>query len=71
MTDVRPTFTEADFRKATLSEPNESCVQIARRGGGQVEIRDSKTIFGAPSDHRLAFSTEQFDRLLAGTRTAE
>jgi hypothetical protein len=63
MTNTRPTFTEADFRKATPSEPNQSCVHVARRGG-RVEVRDSKTTFGAPNDHRLAFTTDQFATFL-------
>jgi hypothetical protein len=70
MTNTRPTFTEADFRKAILSEPNQSCVHVARLAGW-VEVRDFKTIFGASSDHRLAFSAEQFFSFLASTRTTK
>jgi hypothetical protein len=33
--------------------------------GGWVEACDSKTIFGAPNDHCLAFSADQFATFLA------
>jgi hypothetical protein len=67
MINTRPTFTEADFRKATQSEPNESCVHVARRDRW-VEVRDTKTVFGSSGDGRLAFGAEQFDNLVAWTR---
>lgn len=68
MTNARPTFIEADFRKATMSEPNESCVSVARQGG-RVEVRDSKTVFGAPEDRRLVLTAEQFNCFLAITHS--
>ncbi|OLF07153.1 hypothetical protein BLA60_28495 [Actinophytocola xinjiangensis] len=55
MRSIRPTFTESDFRKATVSQPNQSCVEIARRSGW-AEVRDSKTAFGAANDHRIALA---------------
>jgi hypothetical protein len=55
MTSPRPTFTQSDFRKATFSEPNESCVEVARQTGA-AEVRDSKTAFGAVNDHRLVLT---------------
>ena len=36
-----------------------------------VEIRDDKTTFGAPDDHRLVFTAEQFDGFLAGVRAGK
>lgn len=73
MSSTRPTFTVSDFRKATFSEPNQSCVEVAQRSGW-AEMRDSKTEFGAADDHRLvlagleaatfvsAIKTGRFDR---------
>jgi hypothetical protein len=61
------TFLETDFRKASMSNPNKDCVRVARRGGW-VELRDDKTVFGAPEDHRLVFSAEEFDAFLVGIR---
>ena len=68
-TNRRPQFTERDFRKATRSEPDESCVRVDRRDEW-VEMRDDKTAFGATDDHRLVFSAEEFDAFLAAVRTA-
>ena len=65
-----PTFAQHDFRKASASNPYGECVQVARRDGW-VEIRDDKTAFGAPNDHRLIFTAERFDRFLAATRAGE
>ena len=55
MSSARPTFTESDFRKATVSQPNQSCVEIARRSGW-AEVRDSKTAFGAANDRRIVLA---------------
>lgn len=68
MSKNRPTFSEHDFRKATLSEPDRDCVQVARKGNW-VEIRDDKKLFGAPDDVRLALTAEQFDTFQRGVRT--
>ncbi|GAA2801956.1 DUF397 domain-containing protein [Saccharopolyspora taberi] len=70
MTTTPPPFAEHDFRKATRSEPEKSCVRVARRGGW-VEMRDDKTTFGAADDHRLVFTAEQFDAFLSATRLGE
>lgn len=68
MSENRPTFGEHEFRKATMSDPDKECVRVARRAGW-VEIRDDKKTFGAPDDHRLVFTAEQFDGFLAGVRS--
>jgi hypothetical protein len=70
MTAQPPTFTKGEFRKASRSEPDKQCVQVARRAGW-VEIRDSKKVFGAADDHRLVFTAEQFDGYQAGVRAGE
>jgi hypothetical protein len=70
MINIRPIFAEADFRKSSRSDPNQLCVHVARRAGW-VEVRDSKTTFGASNDHRLAFSAEQFATFLASTQPTE
>jgi len=70
MSDYRPTFEAHEFRKATRSEPDKDCVRVARRDGW-VELRDDKTTFDAPDDHRLVFTAEQFDTFLNGTRAGE
>jgi hypothetical protein len=67
MIEARPSFNESDFRKSSYSDPNQSCVDIARRAGW-VEIRDSKVLFGSPGDSRLAFAAEQFEGFLSSTR---
>ncbi|MPZ84705.1 MAG: DUF397 domain-containing protein [Actinophytocola sp.] len=67
MINARPTFSEGDFRKSSRSDPDKDCVHVARRDGW-VEMRDTKTVFGTPTDHRLAFNAEQFDSLLVKTR---
>ncbi|QUH01528.1 DUF397 domain-containing protein [Saccharopolyspora erythraea] len=67
MTTTPAPFAEHDFRKATRSEPQKSCVRVARRAD-RVELRDDKTTFGAPDDHRLVFTAEQFDDFLTATR---
>ena len=67
MNTAPPLFAEAEFRKAVRSEPDKNCVMVARRGGW-VELRDSKTTFGAAGDHRLVFTAEEFDAYLAGAR---
>jgi Domain of unknown function (DUF397) len=67
---MRPHFAEEDFRKAAASEPDRDCVRVARRGDW-VELRDDKTAFGAPDDHRIVLTTEEFDRFQAGIRSGE
>jgi hypothetical protein len=67
---MRPHFAEKDFRKAAASNPDRECVRVARRGGW-VEIRDDKTAFGAPDDHRIVLTGAEFDRFQAGVRSGE
>jgi imidazolonepropionase-like amidohydrolase len=62
-----PGFAEGEFRKARASQPNKSCVQVARRDGW-VEIRDDKTTFGAVNDHRIVFNADEFDHFLTSVR---
>jgi hypothetical protein len=61
-------FAEKDFRKATASNPAENCVRVARRAGW-VELRDDKTAFGAPDDHRIVLTSAEFDRFQADIRS--
>ena len=63
MSTARPTFHTSDFHKSSFSDPNQSCVEIARQASW-VEVRDSKTVFGSPADRRLAFTAQQFALLL-------
>lgn len=70
MSSTPPTFAEHEFRKARASQPDKECVQVARRDGW-VEVRDDKTAFGAPDDHRLVFTAEQFDAFLAAVRAGD
>ncbi len=56
----RPTFHEADFRKARLSQPQGNCVRVARRGQWAV-VRDDKTVFGSAADQWLVLTAEEFD----------
>jgi Domain of unknown function (DUF397) len=70
MNSAPPTFAECEFRKASASQPDKACVQVARRGGW-VEVRDDKTTFGSPADHRLVFTDAEFDAVLAGLRAGD
>ncbi|MEV0088701.1 DUF397 domain-containing protein [Saccharopolyspora sp. NPDC050642] len=70
MTSTRPAFAEHEFRKASASHANQECVRVARRNGW-VELRDDKTVFGAPDDHRLVFTEAQFDRFLTSARSGQ
>lgn len=63
-----PRFAEEDFRKATASNPNLDCVRVARRSDW-VELRDDKTTFGAPDDHRIVLTSAEFDRFQAAIRS--
>jgi Domain of unknown function (DUF397) len=65
-----PTFDRQEFRKASLSQPDGNCIEIARRGGW-VEVRDSKQEFGAATDTRLVFQADEFDAFLDGARGGE
>jgi hypothetical protein len=66
----RPHFTEADFRKASFSQPDQNCVEVARRGGW-AEVRDDKVAYGTPDDHHLAFPAAEFDAFLTAVRQGE
>jgi hypothetical protein len=59
-----PVFTEVEFRKSSMSEPDKDCVQVARREDC-VAVRDTKTTFGSLGDHHLVLTVTQFDRFLA------
>lgn len=52
--NTRRQFTEANFRKSSFSNPDQSCVEVAY-AGRHVEVRDSKTAFGSSADGRLIF----------------
>ncbi|MET8763083.1 DUF397 domain-containing protein [Lentzea sp. NPDC004782] len=65
-----PVFEEADFRKSSRSNPDKDCVHVARRDGW-VAVRDTKKVFGAPDDHRMWFTADQFDAFLAGLGRGE
>lgn len=68
MRAMRQHFAEEEFRKAAASNPTENCVRVARRGDW-VELRDDKTAFGAPGDHRIVLTGEEFDRFQTGVRS--
>lgn len=67
MISSRPSFSEADFRKSSYSDPQQNCVTVARRAD-LVAVRDSKTVFDSPTDGRLAFTAEQFADFLSSIR---
>jgi hypothetical protein len=56
-------FTEVEFRKSSMSDPDMNCVAVARRPDC-VAVRDTKTAFGAPGDHHLLFTAAQFGSFL-------
>jgi hypothetical protein len=71
MINMAPVFVKNEFRKAKSCDgPGGGCVVIAR-GAGWVEMRDSKTDFGATDDYRLIFTDEQFDAYLMGVRSGD
>jgi hypothetical protein len=63
MNICRPRFDEDDFRKASFSNPNQDCVLVAHRDSW-VELRDSKTEFGAPDDQRIVLTGDVFQSFL-------
>jgi hypothetical protein len=65
---TRPRFAEHEFRKARRSEPEKSCVRIAR-GYGLVAVRNDTIAFGSAEDHWLWFTDEQFDAFQRGIRS--
>lgn len=63
-----PQFRPCEFRKSSYSEQgNADCVMVAR-AAYWVELRDSKSEFGAADDVRLIFTAEQFDAFLTEIR---
>jgi hypothetical protein len=67
MSNAMPNFRRADFRKSSLSDPQQSCVEVAQRAGW-VQVRDSKTAFDGPQDGRLTFRAARFVEFLGGAR---
>ncbi|WP_148272050.1 hypothetical protein [Saccharopolyspora spinosa] len=43
---------------ASSGAPGQDCVRVARRDRW-VELRDDKTVFGAPDDHRVVFTADK------------
>lgn len=67
------TFAPEDFTKAKRSADTadvSNCVRIARRGD-IVELRDDKVEFGSPADHRLHFTSAEFDAFQNALRAGE
>ncbi|MEV6335038.1 DUF397 domain-containing protein [Nocardia vinacea] len=71
---TQPTFTVAEFRKATFSSPNQNCVRIARKNGWTAvwddKLADERYTPGMslPDNEILLFTDEQFDVFQAGLR---
>ncbi|MBE1580557.1 DUF397 domain-containing protein [Amycolatopsis roodepoortensis] len=63
------TFSRSDFRKSRWSDPDKNCVEVAM-STEVVEVRDSKTEFGAADDHRLRMSPAAFAALIAAVKQA-
>ena len=59
-----PHFSEDDFRTSSFSNPDQDCVDLAYRGSW-VEVRDSKTAFGAVTDQRITLTDTAFHTFLA------
>lgn len=55
----RPRFDEGDFRKSSLSNPNQDCVTVAHCDSWG-ELRDSKTEFGTINDQRIVLTDDAF-----------
>jgi len=67
MSNAKPNFRRAEFRKSSFSDPQQDCVEVAQRAGW-VQVRDSKTAFGGPRDGRLGFSGARFREFLVTVR---
>jgi hypothetical protein len=67
MRNAMPNFRRAEFRKSSVSDPNQECVEVAQRAGW-VQVRDSKTAFDGPQDGRLTFRASQFAEFLGDAR---
>lgn len=70
MASVPPRFTAADFRKSSRSDPDKECVLVARQAGW-VEMRDSKTAFGAANDRRLVLTELEGSELLRAVKSGQ
>jgi hypothetical protein len=60
-------FTDAAWRKATASQANDGCVEVAFLPGGRVGVRDSKDPCGQP----LVFTQSEWSLFLADARVGE
>jgi hypothetical protein len=60
-------FTDAAWRKATASQANDGCVEVAFLPGGRVGIRDSKDRYGQP----LVFSQSAWVLFLTHARAGD
>lgn len=63
MIKPEPAFSESEFRKSSISEPDKNCVEVARRED-LVAVRDTKTSFGTSADRHLVVTADQFDDFL-------
>ncbi|MFI6458011.1 DUF397 domain-containing protein [Streptosporangium amethystogenes] len=64
---ISPDLSGAEFRKSTLSGPNNDCVEVATNLPGLIAVRDSKD----PSGPVLTFSPATWNDFLTGIRTGE
>ncbi|WP_433709902.1 DUF397 domain-containing protein [Nocardia sp. CA-084685] len=71
---TQPTFTVAEFRKATFSSPNQNCVRVARRNGWTAvwddKLADERYTpeMSLPDNELLVFTDDQFDAFQVGMR---
>ncbi|WP_024806102.1 DUF397 domain-containing protein [Nocardia sp. BMG51109] len=71
-----PIFTAGEFRKASISSPNQNCVRVARKQGWTAVWDDKRATdrttpaTALPTGELLLFTDEQFDAIQAAVRGA-